>query len=47
MSYADGYSDALQGLEPQSDDPEYLLGYFSPESEADSGFASLPAELGA
>ena len=46
MDYATGYSDALQGIEPQSDDIEYLRGYFSADFEADSGFASLTAELG-
>ena len=47
MNYADGYSDALQGIEPQCEEQEYLTGWFAATYEPDSGFASLPAELGA
>ena len=36
MDYADGYADSMQGIEPQSDSPDYLLGYFSADREADS-----------
>jgi hypothetical protein len=40
-TFADGYADAMQGLEPQYKDFEYTTGFNSLEGEVTSGFADI------
>lgn len=43
-AYAQGYQDGMQGVEPASDDAEYMRGYMDAPRDRDSGFAGLSAE---
>lgn len=39
-----GYQDAMQGVEPTSDDPDYLDGYHTAPDDRESGFTEFTTD---
>lgn len=40
-AYAQGYEDGMQGLDPATEDAEYMRGYMDAPRDRDSNFAGL------